>query len=584
MKKNLFWRLLSLIILTFFLNSCRSEDLLQDDRGEQKYQVSILNKEEVNRLKPLLKELSEIKSKFRYNTNTNEKVVQNEILDGAIIGTNRVLLVENNGIKTYTFPISRTYLSSKSENLVVKENADHSFSGVLIQYDLTKEQQQKFISGEITDIKAKIKIYDIDKLNIAARVQTDQVGCYIITWETGWCSAAVHQTGSDSTCKVGGAPAPTILSIEDTCNQDSGGGNGTGDGGLGGIGTGGGPIDLGGVYITFPFVSLGYEYYQTEDPADPNYVHYVNTANYFISLGNTLNQLRVNNPDLFYYTYFYFKNNGINIPTKKFITERLTGLNVWYENVNSNPNLSPMNNQYFLNWAFQYLIQNPDITWQEFYDEYLSTPCDNIKSKFNDVKFKEKVTTIDKPAVLDYDHEMGYSAAYPVNTTIAETQYQPMENSLGTHNVVLPSGNQYFGFIHSHNNESNGGTPIKIFSPADVITFLTSCVRNAEENGNIKDAYCMVITSEGNYMLQYSGNGDFSIGPNQISNWKNWYLTEIQKLQNEDGTFDQADIEKFFANFLSQSVKITGLEVYKVEKITGNASRINTDGSKTPCP
>lgn len=211
------------------------------------------------------------------------------------------------------------------------------------------------------------------------------------------------------------------------------------------------------------------------------------------------------------------------------------------------------------------------------------TPCKKIKAKFDDIKFKEKLAAIDKPEVFAYDHEMGFASAYPVNTTVTGTQYQPMENSLGTHNVRLPDGNQYFGYMHSHNNKSNGGTPIKIFSPADVITFLTSCVRNADEHGSIGDAYCMVITSEGNYMLQYSGTGDYSIGPNQVNNWKKWYKDNYEELARAD-ELTQLNIEKTFVKFLAESVNIMGLEVYQVEKITGKASKLNTDGTKTPCP
>lgn len=213
-----------------------------------------------------------------------------------------------------------------------------------------------------------------------------------------------------------------------------------------------------------------------------------------------------------------------------------------------------------------------------------NTPCGKIKTKFANAKFKEKVEALDKPEILAYDHEMGYAAGYPpANTGITETQYLPMENSIGTHNVRLPAGNQFFGYMHTHNNESGDSTPIKIFSPADVITFLTSCVRNADDHGNIGDAYAMVITSQGNYILQYSGLADFNIGPNQINNWNTWYKREFQKLADED-KLTQPNIEKTFARFLTESVKINGLEVYQVEKITGNASKINTDGTKTPCP
>ncbi|WP_288447772.1 hypothetical protein [uncultured Chryseobacterium sp.] len=213
-----------------------------------------------------------------------------------------------------------------------------------------------------------------------------------------------------------------------------------------------------------------------------------------------------------------------------------------------------------------------------------NTPCGKIKTKFANARFKEKVEALDKPEIFAYDHEMGYAAGYPpANTGITETQYPPMENSIGTHNVRLPEGSQFFGYMHTHNNESGDSAPIKIFSPADVITFLTSCVRNADDHGSIGDAYAMVITSQGNYILQYSGLADFNIGPNQINNWNTWYKREFQKLADED-KLTQPDIEKTFAKFLTESVKINGLEVYQVEKTTGKASKINTDGTKTPCP
>jgi hypothetical protein len=211
-------------------------------------------------------------------------------------------------------------------------------------------------------------------------------------------------------------------------------------------------------------------------------------------------------------------------------------------------------------------------------------PCEKIKNNFTDAKFNEKISAIDKPEVFGYDHEMGYAAGYPpANTGLTETQYPPMENTLGTHNVKLPPGNQYFGYIHTHNDESNGGSPVKIFSYADLITFLTNCVRNADEHGSIGDAYCMVITSEGNYILKYTGIGDYSIGPNQVKNWEDWYKREYQKLADDD-ELTQINVEKTFARFLAESVKINGLEIYQVEKGTGKASKINTNGIKIPCP
>ena len=217
----------------------------------------------------------------------------------------------------------------------------------------------------------------------------------------------------------------------------------------------------------------------------------------------------------------------------------------------------------------------------------IKDPCEKIKSKFTtDLKFKSKVAAIDKQEVFAYDHEMGFAAGYPpANTTVTETQYQPMENMAGSHNVSLPDGDQYFGYMHSHNNFSDGGIPVKIFSPADLATFLTSCVANADAHGSIDDAYGMVITSAGNYVLQYTGaTSGFGVGPNTIKYWKAWYGRQFKAIQNDDGGYDQDDVEKVFLRFLKEKVQIDGVELYKVDKTTGKSSKLNLNSNNVVVP
>jgi hypothetical protein len=148
-------------------------------------------------------------------------------LEGAVISTENVMLAEKGRQKTYTFPIKRSFNSSKIENLVLKQKSDSTFSGVLIQYDITENEKALFVSGHEIDLKNKIKIFNIDdiKINQQSRVQTDAIGCYTITWETGWCSSGEHFSGNDSGCTVGGAPSPQIISIINTCGGGSGGEN-----------------------------------------------------------------------------------------------------------------------------------------------------------------------------------------------------------------------------------------------------------------------------------------------------------------------------------------------------------------------
>nr|WP_314490574.1 hypothetical protein [uncultured Chryseobacterium sp.] len=220
MKKN---NLLVLFALTLLLNSCKTElDSFQENEIlKQEAKFSLLRIEQINQQINLLSKLSEVELNAFRTTDILGRSVQDSILESVIINTNEVLLAERGEKKTYTFPVYRTN-SGKIENLVLKENTDKTYSGFLIQYDLTKEEKDLFISGQNVDIKSKIKIFNIDKLNLSARVQSDVVGCYEITWETGTCSSSQHHAYGDNTCVLTGddaAPKPTIIAIKDICSN-----------------------------------------------------------------------------------------------------------------------------------------------------------------------------------------------------------------------------------------------------------------------------------------------------------------------------------------------------------------------------
>ena len=212
-------------------------------------------------------------------------------------------------------------------------------------------------------------------------------------------------------------------------------------------------------------------------------------------------------------------------------------------------------------------------------------PCDKVKSNLNDNKFKEKANTLNNSTVLNYNHEMGFASSYAPAGTNLGTQYVPMDNKIGTHSVRLPNGNSFFGFMHTHNNEDG---VIKIFSPADVMTFLTSCVNNANTNGNIEDAYAMVITSEGSYMLQYGGTStNFGNLASSLNSWNNQYKDLFRNaLENSDGNLSQSVVENIFLKFLNDIVNINGLELYKVTDTNSNKLSLNPNNTtnSTPCP
>ncbi|PQA89814.1 hypothetical protein B0A69_22035 [Chryseobacterium shigense] len=202
-----------------------------------------------------------------------------------------------------------------------------------------------------------------------------------------------------------------------------------------------------------------------------------------------------------------------------------------------------------------------------------TNPCEKMKTQNSSQPFKDKVSELDKKEVFDKSQETGFAAAYG-----PQTSFEPLANT-DNDNLIFPPGNKYFGYIHTHLDSKEG--VVKIFSPADVSTFLTTCVRNAQVKGTMTDAYGMVITSQGNYILKYSGDGNYGIGPGTLKSWDSWYNKEYTKLLDKDG-LSQANVEKLFAQFLEEKVKLDGLEVYKSDKTTGNTSKLKYDGKDKP--
>ncbi len=218
-----------LLALVFIVSGCRQLDIIQENDTQNNHlKVSVIKNNEILKNSLLFDKVSTIQNK-NFSRSLTSKTIQDSVLEGAIISTESAMLVENGENKTYTFCVIRSSNHSMIENLVLKQKPDNTFSGVLIQYNISLKEKKLFVSGHDVDLKNKIKIFDINNLNIdlTARVQTDAIGCYAITWETGWCSEGVHYSGNDGGCVVGGAPNPTIISIVNNC----GGGSDTGDNG-----------------------------------------------------------------------------------------------------------------------------------------------------------------------------------------------------------------------------------------------------------------------------------------------------------------------------------------------------------------
>ena len=123
MKNTLLLKLTGTILLFILLfNSCRQESILIDEsvNNHKSYNINYLNKSDISKnfsLNNKIKNLQEIT--FKNSNLFGKGSVQDSILEGAIIETDKVLEIQENGNTTYTFPLSRTFTNNVIENLVV---------------------------------------------------------------------------------------------------------------------------------------------------------------------------------------------------------------------------------------------------------------------------------------------------------------------------------------------------------------------------------------------------------------------------------------------------------------------------------
>lgn len=224
----------------------------------------------------------------------------------------------------------------------------------------------------------------------------------------------------------------------------------------------------------------------------------------------------------------------------------------------------------FLRVAINYLIQRPTTTWNQLYSSFLSTPSEKIQEWFNNPSFRAKFDklTATSPNVFDLNHEIAAYMRYPTVGTNTPPAFVDIDLPSCATDGSLPSFEEGMGgLMHTHNNEScSGGTPIKVPSPTDIQTFVNTLLRESMQyTGSYHNAYTLVATAGGNYMLMYNKtNYPGSIDYNEWERLNENYKSVFQNLYNKNENVTQADIEKLFTKFIKEKVNRPGIEIYRV--------------------
>jgi len=375
-----------LLALAFVVFGCRQENsLIENEQQSKNLKISVLEYDQVQSQKSLINKISDLESKV-FKKGMAAKSVQDSLFDGAIIETNKILLIEDGDQKTYTFPVSRIYPNNKIENLVLRKNKDNSYSGALFQYNLTEIEKQKYIKGIPIDLAGKIKSYIINDISISNKGGTYSYydGCWEYIYETHPCAGSEHH-GVGAACPLAGTPSQaqpnTIIAAVNHCGEESGGssgapsgpgpgapsgpgpGPGAGPGTPGsGSNTGGGPsgsyIPPANPYNTFMFISYDDMYILCAE-GDTQCAENWTNMSLTVQLFNALNRNGTKLPEYtetFLFVKDYLISNAFSPDATAFISERLNTVGYWLRLQDNSTDEKRLNNHKFALWALKYFV------------------------------------------------------------------------------------------------------------------------------------------------------------------------------------------------------------------------------------
>lgn len=152
------------------------------------------------------------KAEKKVSDNKAGKTVYNEIYDFTINTHYAKVITHSNGLKNYTFGVYRVEDNGLLENVLLEEQADHTFKVFLVQYTITETEKNSLINREIVNLDDKITFTPLDDISdtIFSKVNSDAETCtvYSYDWYTGnTCNAGGNHTYQEgAACKGWGNP------------------------------------------------------------------------------------------------------------------------------------------------------------------------------------------------------------------------------------------------------------------------------------------------------------------------------------------------------------------------------------------
>ena len=236
----------------------------------------------------------------------------------------------------------------------------------------------------------------------------------------------------------------------------------------------------------------------------------------------------------------------------------------------------PVNQQKVYNDGMVYTFESEINTWSGVIEA--TDPCDQLKSQITNTNYQAKIVDLKGKTTLK--KESGYMQK-------TDGSYHQLTN-VGSDQLKFVIDATTVGFLHTHLDEYDTGTydnegnsiinqPIKMFSPADVKSFILLLINANKNNIPLSDVYGTMVSTKGVYQLRFEGShADINLGIN-FDGLDEKYKKYFIKINN---------IEKAFSLFLKEQISIEGIKLFKINS-NGTTEKksldINNKLESIPC-
>lgn len=219
-------------------------------------------------------------------------------------------------------------------------------------------------------------------------------------------------------------------------------------------------------------------------------------------------------------------------------------------------------------------------------------PCENAKSIFNNTAVKSRYETL--KGKVGEAKETGYGFKTITTSTGTTTQTNPLNpDATSPDKMKVGIYPTTFGYSHTHLNKSGTDMSVKIFSPADINTFLSILHNAIANNIPLENVFGGMVASDPDttyniYQIQYTGNGTdlpAEFTEQQLDKLKADYTKMAQEIINNTGELTHSDLQGLLSATLKK-MNIPNTTLFKIEGNTVKKVNYSQNGtpSEDPCP